>query len=160
MRISSEVVKNGTILGFILSSHGSGDQPSELLWFLSVVAIFLSYWPVSFFSAFPPSPSWACHCSARHWGEASVRRKANASWPSPLVSLLSSTNTQTPKQQCIKERQQKAPESTASCPNFRNCLFNSCRGRSDYFLAPFFYETQSRAQLTSHLASGHNPQPS
>lgn len=62
MRISFEVVKNGTILGFILSSHGSGDQPSELLWFLSVVAIFLSYWPVSFFLLFlllPAGPATA-----------------------------------------------------------------------------------------------------
>lgn len=62
MRISFEVVKNGTILGFILSSHSSGDQPSELLWFLSVVAIFLSYWPVSFFLLFlllPAGPATA-----------------------------------------------------------------------------------------------------
>lgn len=62
MRMSFKVVENGTILGFILSSCGSGYQSSELLWFLSVVVIFLGYWPVSFFLLFlllPARPATA-----------------------------------------------------------------------------------------------------
>lgn len=140
-------------------SCGRGCQPSDLLWFLLVWLLSLVAGQYHVLASLPPlvGPPQLSQTPRR---EASQKKGRCPRASSVTFSVaLHKTHIRTPNNDALRQGDGKGLETTIGWPNFRNCFFNSCRRRSDRFLAWLLGETQSRAHLTFDLASGHNPQP-